>query len=283
MLQRLRKQNSSFDERIWNGRYLAPVFYDALDESKNSPCINPDVGICCKRGNKRAERFDLHYSSWEISEDNKHLYIKAGEGLGKITDCGYDQMVCVYTRLPAGEDILLSAEIEVCAYLRAGTANGQEGFGIFIRDTMEPDRMTGYPYSNMVLAGACGKRTGLFYRSGITAAGIEGAQDINRNSSQTDIGTVPIVCPGDSSSEKKELRTYDIAIGIRRGRVAASLKETIGNGEDHVSPMVHDLCSADLLFEREPAACYIGFMAARGADIRIRKDRFRMTRGEKMG
>ena len=97
------------------------------------------------------------------------IQLQAPSGDGKVTDCGNDRLFCIYTEIPAPCDLTFEAEIEVDSFLHRPGPKNQESFGIFLRDTMEPDPFTGEYYSNMASVGGYYGRYNFFGRSGITA------------------------------------------------------------------------------------------------------------------
>lgn len=104
--------------------------------------------------------------SIQISENQLRLLINKGKG--KVTDCGYDSMGCIYSRIPAGSDFIFEADMVTKQFLHEPGPSNQEAFGIFIRDTMDPDPETGMYYSNMAAIGGYYGRWNVFGRSGIT-------------------------------------------------------------------------------------------------------------------
>ena len=91
-------------------------------------------------------------------------------GKGKITDAGYDRMLCRYIRIPASWDFTLRALLRVTAF-QSGCLSRQSGFGLFVRDTLQPDRLTGEYYANMAAVGGFGGHFGMFGRDGVKAFG----------------------------------------------------------------------------------------------------------------
>lgn len=194
-------------------------------------------------------------------------------GAGKVTDSGYDQFACCAAEVPAGYDVRISAEIK--AVISGGGNSNQEAWGIFIRDTLARDPETGYPYSNMALAGAFRGRADLFVREGIDAESIE--QVYNHS-----------LVPADSERAFSKFRDVPGKLRIELAKLGGCIRADIidedgnhllrreeGSPDEFVSAEdggVMMRISADTFLKREPSRFYIGFMAARGNDISIDTD-----------
>lgn len=103
-----------------------------------------------------------------VTEEDGEIRLGGHPYAAKVTDCGYDNLVCVCTSLPADSDFVLEAELTVRRFLREPGPSGQEAFGMFIRDTLEKERNTGMFYSNMAAVGGYYGRWNVFGRSGVT-------------------------------------------------------------------------------------------------------------------
>lgn len=105
------------------------------------------------------------------------LKLSTKTGTGKITDAGYDRFVCYYAEIPISFDVSFSADITLQSFLKVDHTTYQEGFGLFFRDTMDPDPLTGYHYSNMAAVGGYYGRWNVFGRSGVHESDIENVRN----------------------------------------------------------------------------------------------------------
>ncbi len=247
-------------------------------------CLDP-----CKYRDKKEVRSrqnsPMNTSLCRMEEDGERLYLAMQEGTGKVTDCGYDQFAAWFTRLPAGTDLVFSARVTVTSFLADGPATGQEGFGLFLRDTMELDGETGFPYSNMAAAGACCGRWNLFGRSGVTAGSIENVNNFclyGMNRGQEDCRVLP-----------GEPRDFDITIVREGGVLRAGMTDGSGaqllaagdpgqgaSGSRGFFTDREGRCCLripeDLLDAKEKGCMYAGFFAARGTSLSVRKESVRL-------
>ncbi len=175
-------------------------------------------------------------------------------GKGKITDAGYDQAVCLTGALPAYERVIFRGTIRVLRYPSSEERNGQEGLGLFIRDTLEPDPGSGYPYANMAAAGFYHGDFEIFGRDGIARDDIE--------------NIIPIRCTGGSQDvscyEGKELR-------IALEKNGAYLSAVVCDGEETIGELETDVREG-IFASRDPKTMYLGFLAARGCGMEIDLD-----------
>ena len=104
-----------------------------------------------------------------ILEKGSQLRIMSTGRAGKVSDCGYDQFRCIYTALPSDTDFLFEADVRVAGFLREPGPTNREAFGIFIRDTMDRDPLTGLFYSNMAAVGGYYGRYNFYGREGLRA------------------------------------------------------------------------------------------------------------------
>ena len=111
--------------------------------------------------------------------DGRRASLGMPGGRGKISDAGYDQMVCLAASIPAYDHVIFRARVRILEYPTAGEGNGQEGLGLFFRDTLAPDPQNGYHYSNMAVCGLSHGRPSLFGRQGITADSAENVQSFS--------------------------------------------------------------------------------------------------------
>ncbi|MBO5521878.1 MAG: hypothetical protein J5973_09425, partial [Eubacterium sp.] len=206
------------------------------------------------------------------------LHIRVPEGTGKITDCGYDQITCLYTRIPAKYDVIFRADVWVYEFMKSGFPTFQEGFGLFLRDTMETDPETGYLYSNMAAAGVGLGRYNFWGRTGCTAESLEDIQNFSAFGKPADTDPLravkgsPIVlrlmigkteaglCASVLNREGKNLLAQEAA-----GDIYAS-QNGISVGPDGVCRIA---APGDMLFQRDPEFLYLGFMAAGGCEMSV--------------
>ena len=201
--------------------------------------------------------------------------------LGKITDGGCDQFVCCFTSVPAHLDADITAEIRVSSFLTGPYPDYQEGFGVFIRDTMDADPATGLYYSNMAAAGGLLGRANVFIREGVHAGSFEKI----RNRWLCGDRTAP------DDPEDMSARTFKICLKKNGGRITAGIFDKDGTPRSCVpcepdagggfaaaeGGMVAAETYEGCFAERTPDEYYIGFMAARGADISIDKKSVRVV------
>ena len=188
------------------------------------------------------------------------LRLETRGGKGKISNAGYDEGMCVFTQLPANRDVTFRAVLRVSAGAPAEALTLQEGAGIFLRDTMEPDRGTGYPYSNMAFAGYYhGGWTG-FVRSGI-AESIEQVQ--------IDCRTVTV-----SLREAEQTGFVEVTLGRTGGAVQVRIRRAPGEDTSPGTDIL-DLSlpvPEDFLQKRENGCLYLGFFASSLCRLEARKD-----------
>ena len=192
------------------------------------------------------------------------LSLEAERGKGKITDAGYDQLVCQYVPLSADRDILFRAVIRLTGFPEKDSLTGQEGCGLFFRDTMELDKKTGYPFSNMLLAGACFRGWNAFLRTGVGGE----IKTVNNTIHPFD------VLPGGPA----EGETVEITLVRTGGSLRAGIREW--TGETAVPPEIQwerdDLWevtpAADPLRVRDRKQIFAGFLAAKGCGMEVIRD-----------
>lgn len=251
-MQLLRRTKTyGFEDLEWRGAYLKQLHNTDPEKEQNgaAPVF--------------ARPFDVDGGSYGITEDEKEIRICADDGFGKVSDAGYDQMVCCWAAVPAKYYVGISARLKVDRFLPDGPPNGQEGFGVFIRDTVETDPLTGFRYSNMAAAGGCLGTICLFGRDGITADSIEGAAPLRRFDALNGFARIR---PEDGCE-------MDISLAYDRGKVKASIRRTDAEGCTESEAAV----CPDCFSSRDEDRVFIGFMAARGSDIRVIKDSVRVT------
>ena len=149
---RMRTGSYCFENIKWHQGYLAPVQYFSADDVKKEK-VHPFTSVDSFKSNV--------------------FPLSSPQGKGKITDCGYDQMYFLFTEIPAAFDVSFHARICVTHFPEREQQTLQEGVGIFLRDSMELELKTGYPYANAIYAGACFGGWNGFWRSGISGSDIE--------------------------------------------------------------------------------------------------------------
>lgn len=153
----------TFEDLVWKTEYLGPLglyrFRDTFHLKKRRRRIANDPDTA--------------------RETDENIILQGGNKTTKIADCGYDMIACCYTALPADCDFELGALVTVDRFLADGAPVFQEGFGLFVRDNMDLDPTTGYPYSNMALAGGCLGNANLFIRSGVTETDHDDIQNVS--------------------------------------------------------------------------------------------------------
>lgn len=186
---------------------------------------------------------------------------------GKITDAGYDQFRALYTSVPADKDFTIKAKIRITSFPEPEQVNGQEGFGVFIRDTMKPDPETGLYYSNMAAAGGYHGTFNFFGRDGITEDSFENVRNFVLNHMDQD---------GCAAIDHKQHRTEIMITLTKKGsRVCAQISDQKGN--DILGNQGEHELSSGAFKQRDPENLYVGFFAARGAGIEIDRRSVRLT------
>ncbi len=174
-------------------------------------------------------------------------------GTGKISDAGYDQMICLAARIPVYEDVVFHGTVRILRYTPEDERNGQEGIGLFFRDTVAPDPQSGYPYSNMVAAGIFGGRPGIAGRDGI-ADDTEHVRDLSQTA--------------DTPAADMTGKELEIVLGKHGARLYASVSAADGSVACEFSITAEE----EVFSSREPETMYAGFLAARGCEIEIHTD-----------
>ncbi|MBQ6621283.1 MAG: right-handed parallel beta-helix repeat-containing protein [Mogibacterium sp.] len=217
----------------------------------------------------------------EQSEGELRLGMKAGAG--KISDAGYDQVACWYTRIPADSDVEFTARIRVDAFLKDGAATYQEGFGLFLRDTMDNDPETGYPYANMAAAGGYYGGFNFFGRTGIRPDDIEDPQGFYLNGKKPQDELLRI-CEDDP-------RYFRITIARKGACVLADIRDDQGapllsaespvpGGTPGFFTGPDGACCLRVLPEtfsgRDRKYLYLGFLCSGGGRITVETDSIRI-------
>ncbi|MBR2596235.1 MAG: glycosyltransferase [Solobacterium sp.] len=167
-------------------------------------------------------------------------------GRGKITDSGYDQMVCLAAAVPVHDHVIFRGSFRIRRIPGAEEQNSQEGLGLFIRDTMEPDPGTGYPYANMIAGGVFHGTIGASGREGITEEDIESIRNIS--------------C------------SHDLPLSAGTGLTVRLEKQDdhmqVELAEEGSEPVRFEITvDPDIFASRDPERMYLGFLAARGCEM----------------
>ena len=184
------------------------------------------------------------------------ILIGMPDGHGKITDCGYDLFAALAVKLPADRAFSITAGIRILQYPEEMIRNGQEGCGLFVRDTMRVDPVTGYFYSDMAAAGAIANAH-FFHRSG---ASEPGRAQIRSNWTDG--------LPLNTDFEARITRTEN---AVRLEMLDDAGKEMFPAEE----------CGLPFA-ARDGKAVYAGLFACRGAEIEVRKDSVRVEIGREI-
>ena len=226
----------SYNDLTWKGEYLEPKRY-TLEDGVQTPWGGDKTGQDMVR----------------TGEDGRAV-IRMPAFRGKISDAGYDQMACLYTRIPVYDDVRFCATVRVLCCPTGEERNGQEGFGLFFRDTVMPHPVNGYPYSNMAAAGFFGGKYSLLVREGIT---------------REEIGDVRhAVLPDDVTAEPRREETLRIVLEKKGTRLAA---EILREGE--TVPARYETEAEEGIFSSVESDCmYLGFLAARGCGLDMDPD-----------
>ena len=219
-------------------------------------------------------RLELRYG--ETSLVGNELRLSMENGRGKISDAGYDQFVCYYAELPADCDVILCADVEGRVVLKSAFPTFQEGFGIFLRDAMTPDPLSGLFYSNMAAVGGYYGRGNFFGRLGIKADNMEevGAFFYFGKPEDENAASLPFL----------QSQTYRLELGKEGagiwGDVRDALQErsALGNEEnapdgkgDFVSERERRWLRTPpgIFEERDSKSIYFGFFAANGGEMTV--------------
>ena len=200
-----------------------------------------------------------------VCVDAEHRTASMGmpAGQGKVSDAGYDQMMCLAAAIPACDHVVFRGTICIRRFPLPEEQNGQEGLGLFFRDTLEPDPITGYPYSNMIAGGIFRGALGVFGREGILPGDVEQIRTISRAES----------APGIPSHTGGRL---EILLEKHEARVAVTIAP-----EGSVSPVRFEIpVDEEIFFRRERDTMYLGFLAARGCEMEIDLDTVSVEYGD---
>ena len=211
------------------------------------------------------------------------INVKAWEGNGKIT-ADHDGIAYYYTTVGSDKDFELSADVEIVKYLEHDNddakRNGQEAFGIMAKDAIPLSGETdsegvAIPLceskvfaSNMVIAGGYSGSNYSEEKANLNRINLVGRTGVEESDGGgTKIGPNPI-----SSSFPKEGSNYRITLRRVNGGVYASAKD-IASGET----MDSFISDAGLLTTQDADNIYVGFFAARWAEINVSNVDFHIT------
>ena len=241
------KKTGSFrySEIPWVSKYLRPLIYSCYDDLLNKQPLQAEP---------------------VPDDETGSLLLAAPESRGKITDAGYDQMKCHYIKIPADRDVFLTAVIRVVSLPETGKLTGQEGGGLFIRDTMDSDAQTGFPYSNMLLAGVCKSGWKCFLRTGIS----DSLEHVSNSYFEPES-----ICGQPVPGTAAEVTLIKIG-----SRLFAGIRKWTGD-ENHREPWdTEGLCDitadTDIFRRRDRKWLYVGFLAAYSCAVEILKDSVRL-------
>lgn len=237
---RMRTGSYCFEDIKWQQGYLAPVQYFSADDVKKEK-VHPFTSV---------ESF------------NSNVFpLSSPQGKGKITDCGYDQMYFLFTEIPAAFDVSFRARICVTHFPEREQQTLQEGVGIFLRDSMELEPKTGYPYANAVYAGACFGGWNGFWRSGISGSDIEHV----KNSWLTEqVKPGQLVC-----------KEADVEIIKKNDLVSISITDSSGNSL--VDMKAESSGQQKSLWQSDSKKLYLGFFAAGACAAEVMTEQVSIT------
>ena len=222
------------------------------------------------------------------------IVLEAKRGYGKVTDCGNDRFRCIYTKIPAECDFRFETEVTVVSFLHEPGPNHRESFGIFIRDTMDPDPSTGEYYSNMAALGGYYGRYNFFGRTGISPDSIEDVKNFflypKAGESEGVFSHNPLhyrICPE---------RPIRIHLVMHKVGPKVTVLMTDSEGNDLLAPshnggdneIVKDgsvlyskdgysVSLPDAFSRRNPSWVYLGYEVADGSKLLVHKDSVKIT------
>ena len=246
-----------------------------------------------------------------IHEDRTGCRICMPEKQGKITDAGYDGLSCICTKISAGYDFAVEADVTVHRFLDLPGPNNQEGFGLFLRENIERHPSVGLYYSNMAAVGGYYGRLNFFGRSGLSEDDISRVRNFSLYRR--------VNCPKGAYEHDPlhyritEERPVKVHLRLRKQGERIFVRMTGTDGTDLLAPEENggtgelsgivrrtedghecadessgsasrtaDGCEYTVELKDAFPVCpgksfYIGFFAARGTDIEIHKGSFRLT------
>lgn len=235
--------------------------------------LSPDI-----TDSKSTEKFGKDNKLYE--ETRKQIIVN-GRHFGKVTDCGYDAFACCYAAIPFSYEIEVEVDLIVRSFPSREELTGQEAFGLFLRDTMEAEPLTGYCYSNMAAVGAWGGTLNFFGRSGIT---------------RLDHGHIkPFWAVREDASPGLGMineRMIHAVLKTNHSKVSAAMSDSQGNnliGETELLKTCMNVSCENGRYYTEmddnslgfldSDSIYLGFFATHDAEIVVLKDSLRITAG----
>ena len=244
-----------------------------------------------------------------IVETPKVCRLSMPEEKGKITDAGYDDMVCIYTKISSFDDFIAEADITVNQFLYEPEPNNQEGFGLFVRETVKRHPVNGLYYSNMAAVGGYYGRNNLFGRSGIRGEDISRIdhyylyRKVNHPGGFYEHDPLRYrVSPDQSrryhlsfsrsgkefSAKMTDMEGNDVLAPAENGgpiELSGLLAPTENGGPIELSGLLapaekngrYVIDQRYSFSPQEGKSIYIGFFTARGTEILIHKDTFHLT------
>ena len=236
-----------------------------------------------------------------VEESTKSIELWMDPKNGKVSDAGYDQAICWCTKIPAGYHVRISAKVLIKSFLAGVSPTYQEGFGVFLRDTMNNDGKTGHPYSNMVAAGGFLGCYNVLLRTGVEEASLEQIRSFSAFPKEQNWQKYQV--------KADEPRTLHITLCYEGTEVWAEIVDEEGNvilqregpcitdrKKNALENSIDNLPNAYLgdarncdafrvpekfLEEKERGSFYLGFLAAAGSRIAIEKETVRITLSKK--
>ena len=217
------------------------------------------------------EKTGVDETRLRTEEENNRVCLGMSHGTGKFSDAGYLQASCWYTRLPAEKDAVLTAEVQVLEVPERANLTFQEAFGVFLRDTMQPDKRTGFPYADMAAAGGYLGGLNLFGHTGVSQDSAEEAGIFARYDT---LSKIP---------HPVGKGTWRLTIGREGAGIWADITDCSGRHllEEHPEGAsryeIDDehrcwlRTSERFLTERDPGSVYAGFFTACGYTVCIDK------------
>lgn len=206
------------------------------------------------------------------------MVIRSWGGRGKVTGA-HDGIAYYYRELPADRNFTLSADVEVLRFCQknlAGQAvsNGQESFGIMARDVIGEQGSTEVFASNIAAAGAIKRGLHGFIREGVSKALGEGAG----------AGAAMVLLPpeprfltttypniADYPPFPAEGRKLRLTLRKTNTGYHSTVDDGSGRAEEYT------FYRPQLLSQIDADRFYVGFYAARWAEIRVTNIRYAET------
>ena len=228
-----------------------------------------------------------------IREDLRHCRILMPMGTGRITDAGYDNLACICAKIDPRYDFSVEADITVNRFLHEPGPNNQEGFGLFLRESIKRHPTIGVYYSNMAAVGGYYGRYNFFARTGILQGDVDNIENAVLYRKVNSLGGACQHDPLRYMISENHSRRFHLVLSRQGKEITAQM---IGaDGTDLLAPEENGGCgeltgmiSADgsgrykteienAFLSQWGTPFYIGFFAARGTEIVVHKDTFCFT------